>query len=68
MNEDQLKQIRRAIEIGNQRYWDDATQQDINYNKWKENNCEGLYEVVNKGSIIDYIFEAVKLYLLEGEV
>jgi hypothetical protein len=47
--------IRAAVAEGVHKYWDDAAQQQVAYNEWKDRNFEGECRQISKGSIIDYV-------------
>jgi hypothetical protein len=64
MNLDQKakNRIRTAIVDGNSKYWRDGRQQEKYLKKWRDNNCEGECQSVEKpgdGTIIAYIYEEV---------
>lgn len=56
MNE---RDIRNAVEDGARQYWDDAGQQSVAWQAWKDRNFEGECPQISQGSIVDYIHRSV---------
>jgi hypothetical protein len=53
-------EIRNAVADGVRQYWDDAAQQQVAYNRWKDRGFEGECPQISNGSIIDYVVRALK--------
>lgn len=51
--------IRAAIDRGIHKYWDDAGQQAVAYNRWRDGGFEGDCAQISNGSINDYVFRSV---------
>lgn len=52
------REIRETVARGVHQYWDDAGQQQVAFNRWKDRGFEGECPQISKGSIVDYVVRA----------
>lgn len=54
------EQVRAAVTKGNRQYWEDNRKQEMAFIEWKNTRYpEGQGPTLTKGSIIDYITQAI---------
>jgi hypothetical protein len=62
------KEIRAAIDQGVHQYWDDAGQQAVAYNQWKDSGFDGECAQISNGTINDYVYRSVMALVTQSYV